>query len=116
MSAEDFLKKLPSGGFLKVAKAVPSSLGGERKAALIRKGNALFNKGEFDLAKRIFITTGYSDGLIRIGDRYAKAGQPLEALRMYWMAPSPDKKAALVEKISQVIKQWLLEGKGTKAQ
>jgi hypothetical protein len=114
MNAEDILKKLPSG-FLKVAPEKTAPLAKEKRAALIRKGNELFNKGEFGLAERIFITTKYSDGLIRVGDRYAKIGQPLEALRAYWIAPAPDKSAALVEKIAQVMKQWLSEGK-TKTQ
>jgi hypothetical protein len=114
MNAEDILKKLPSG-FLKVTTEKSAPLTREKRAALIRKGNELFNKGDFSLAERIFITTKYSDGLIRVGDHYVKSGQPLEALRAYWIAPAPDKSAALVEKIAQVMKQWLSEGK-TKTQ
>jgi hypothetical protein len=111
MNPEEVLKKLPSGGFLKVGVETSAPLSREKRAALIRKGNELFNKGDFGLAERIFITTKYSDGLIRIGDHYVKGGQPLEALRAYWMAPAPDKSAAIVEKIAQVMKQWLSEGK-----
>jgi hypothetical protein len=70
----------------------------------------LFNRGEFSLAQRIFITTKYTDGLIRMGDHCVKGGKPLEALRLYWLAPAPDKTAAIVEKIAQVMKQWLAEG------
>jgi hypothetical protein len=40
-----------------------------------------------------------------------KGGKPLEALRAYWIAPAPDKAAVLVEKIAQVMKQWLAEEK-----
>ena len=75
MSAQDILKKLPSGGFLKIAAERTAPLTREKRAALIRKGNELFNKGEFALAQRIFVTTKYSDGLIRIGDKYLKGGQ-----------------------------------------
>ncbi|HEY9593914.1 MAG TPA: hypothetical protein VHE79_05515 [Spirochaetia bacterium] len=115
MNTEDILKKLPSGGLLKITAPGPATLKGEKRAALIRKGNELFNKGEIGLAQRIFFTTRYSDGLIRIGDHYIKQGRPLDALRVYWLAPAPDKKEALVEKIAQVMKQWLAEGK-TKTQ
>ncbi len=115
MSAEDILKKLPPGGFLKISAERPAALTKEKRAALIRKGNELFNKGDLGLAQRIFITTKYSDGLIRIGDLYVKGGKPLEALRAYWLAPAPEKTAAIVEKIAQVMKQWLAEGK-TKTQ
>jgi hypothetical protein len=111
MNSQDILKKLPSGGFLKITAESPAPLDGEKRAALIRKGNELFNKGEIGLAQRIFMTTRYSDGLIRIGDRFVKDGRPLEALQAYWLAPAPDKRNALVEKIAQVMKQWLAEGK-----
>ena len=111
MSADDILKKLPSGGFLKIGAERTAPLPREKRAALIRKGNELYNKGQLARAQRIFVTTKYSDGLIRVGDRYLKEGKPLEALRLYWFAPAPDRKAAVVEKIAQVMKQWLAEGK-----
>jgi len=111
MSTQDILKKLPSGGFLKTTAERAAPLAREKRAALIRKGNELFNKGEVALAQRIFITTRYSDGLIRIGDRYLKGGKPLEALKMYWLAPAPDKTAAVIGQIAQVMHHWLAEGK-----
>ncbi len=111
MSAQDVLKKLPSGGFLKTTQETSTRLTKEQRAALIRKGNELFNKGDVDLAQKIFITTKYSDGLIRIGDRHADGGKPLEALRAYWLAPCPEKAAVLIERIAKVMKQWLSEGK-----
>jgi hypothetical protein len=111
MSAQDILKKLPSGGFLKISAERTAPLSREKRAALIRKGNELYNKGELALAQRIFVTTKYSDGLIRIGDSYMKGGKPLEALRLYWLAPAPDRTAAVVEQIANVMKHWLAEGK-----
>ena len=115
MSAEDILKKLPPGGFLKIAKGDSSPLSRDKRAALIRKGNELFNKGEFDLAKRIFVTTHYSDGLIRIGDAYFKNGKPLDALSAYWMAPSSEKVTAVAERIALVMREWLREEKKTES-
>lgn len=109
MSAQDILKKLPSGGFLKTTRGASARISKEQRVALIRRGNELFNKGDFRLAEKIFVTTRYSDGLIRVGDRYRKEGQPLKALQAYWLAPAPDKSAALVEQIAQVMKQWLSE-------
>jgi hypothetical protein len=111
MSAQDILKKLPPGGFLKTTQEKGARISKEQRAALIRRGNELFNKGDFDLAQRIFVTTKYSDGLIRVGDRYADGGKPLEALRAYWLAPCPEKAAVLIERIAKVMKQWLSEGK-----
>ncbi len=115
MSAEDLLKKLPQGGFLKVAQGKPSPLSQDTRAALIRKGNELFNKGELDLAKRIFLTTHYSDGLIRLGDAYFKKGRSLDALRAYWLAPSPEKVTAVAERIALVMREWLREEKKTES-
>ncbi len=111
MSAQDILKKLPSGGLLKISAERTAPLAKDKRAALIRKGNELYNKGEIALAQRIFVTTSYSDGLIRIGDRYLKGGKPLEALKMYLLAPAPDKTAAVIGQIAQVMHHWLAEGK-----
>ena len=109
MSAQDILKKLPRGGFLKTTQDTKTPISKEQRAALIRRGNELFNKGDFSLAQRIFITTKYSDGLIRIGDHFAEGGKPLEALRAYWVAPCPEKAAVLIERIAKVMKEWLSE-------
>ena len=111
MSVQDILKKLPSGGFLKISAERTAPLAKDKRAALIRKGNELYNKGEIALAQRIFVTTSYSDGLIRIGDRYLKGGEPLEALKMYLLAPAPDKTAAVIGQMAQVMHTWLAEGK-----
>lgn len=111
MSAQDILKKLPSGGFLKTNAGRKAPLARDKRAALIRKGNELYNKGEIALAQRIFVTTSYSDGLIRIGDRFLKGGQPLEALKMYLLAPAPDKTEVVIGQIAQVMHHWLAEGK-----
>ena len=80
MSTKDILKKLPSGGLLKISAERSAPITREKRAALIRKGNELYNKGELALAQRIFVTTKYSDGLIRIGDRYLKGGKPLDTM------------------------------------
>jgi hypothetical protein len=112
MSADDVLKKLPSSGFLKVTSENPVQLSQENRAALIRRGNEFFNRGETEMARRIFLTTRYSDGLIRVGDRLALAGRPLDALAAYWAAPCPEKVELLIGRMSGVVSQWLREGKG----
>ncbi len=106
---EELLKKMPREGFLKVSKNETEKLDSDKRIALIRKGNELFNKGEIELAKRIFITTGYSDGLIRIGDLYMEQNLPLEAFRMYYMAPYPQKVSEMLEKMAAIVKKWLKE-------
>jgi len=76
---------------------------GTQKAALNRKGNILYNSGDIEGARRIFITTGYSDGLVRVGDYYNAKGRPLDALRMYWIAPDRVKAEPIIMKLSTVI-------------
>jgi hypothetical protein len=111
MSADDILKRLPASGFLKVGGGADGRISQEKRAALIRKGNELFNKGSYDLAKRIFLTTHYTDGLIRLGDMYFKRKKPLHALQAYWLAPSPAKAEALIERMAGVLSKWLMEEK-----
>ncbi len=100
---------LRSSGFLKIGKPIKSKLSPSQRSALIRKGNEFFNSGDYETAKRIFITTSYSDGLIRIGDYYRKNDNPVEAIRMYWMAPAKEKLNLMLEETAGVLSQWLKE-------
>jgi hypothetical protein len=81
-----------------------------QKAFLNRKGNMLFNSGDAEAARRIFITTGYSDGLSRIGDYYKESGRALDALRMYWIAPDKKKADQIILELSILIKSLIHEG------
>jgi hypothetical protein len=81
-SREELLRRLPREGFLKITAEKPAGaakLAENERVALIRKGNELFNLKKYDLARKIFVTTGYADGLIRLGDLYLKQSKPLEA-------------------------------------
>ncbi len=52
----------------------------KRRAELIRRGNELFNSKRYAEAEKIFVKTGYKDGLIRIGDYlYYDRKMPLAA-------------------------------------
>jgi hypothetical protein len=107
---EELLRLIPDEGFIKLTRdGEGKSLSRQQKTALIRKGNELYNQGKYELAKRIFITTGYSDGMLRLGDLYYKKQQILEAFRMYCLAPSKGKVDTMVENMAYVIKHWLTE-------
>jgi len=82
---------------------------GSQKAALNRKGNILYNSGDIEGARRIFLTTGYSDGLVRVGDHYNSKGRPLDALRMYWIAPDRTKAEPIIMQLSAVIHNLILD-------
>ena len=72
--------------FIKTSDLPLEGLSDQQKVALNRRANALLNEGKIEMAKRIFITTGYSDGLTRIGDNYNKENKYLDALKMYLLA------------------------------
>ncbi|MFP4364462.1 MAG: hypothetical protein ACLFR1_11420 [Spirochaetia bacterium] len=114
MKELEILNNIPKEGFIKVQRPASPKIPAATKSALIRKGNELYNNGKIDQAKRIFLTTGYSDGLIRLGDYYSKKNDSLEALRMYWLAPAPDKVNAIIEKMVMIIQKWLHEEESTK--
>ncbi|MBI9102111.1 MAG: hypothetical protein JEY99_06835 [Spirochaetales bacterium] len=98
--------KFPEEGFIKVSDPRVHSLTGQQRIALIRKGNELFNQGNLEQAKKIFLTTGYSDGIIRIADK-CLSSDPLEALRLYKIAPAEEKAERLMEKIASVVRKWI---------
>jgi len=109
MSGEKILQKIPKEGFLKLTRPPGKGITPSQKAALIRKGNELYNRKQYDQAKKIFLTVGYTDGISRIGDLCYKNKKILEAFRMYAMAPAPDKKAQMIEKMARVVQIWLHE-------
>ena len=104
---QDIRDKMPVKGFIKTVNPRVGTLSAEQRTALIRKGNALYNSGEFEKAKRIFLTTGYSDGIIRMGDRSLAEKDFYEALRLYKIAPAREKADALIEKMATALKQWI---------
>jgi hypothetical protein len=112
MKDKDVLKQYPSAGFLKTSSTHKPNLSLQQKSALIRKGNEFFNSGEIAKAKRIFLTTGYSDGITRLGDHHYQNNDMIESLRMYWIAPDQHKISVLTERIAHIIKSMLNEKEG----
>lgn len=97
-------------GFIKVTDSPVSSLTSEQKAILNRKGNVLFNQGDIESARRLFITTGYSDGLTRVGDYYAQnTNKELQALKLYWLAHNKRKSEPIIQKVATIVKTLLNE-------
>jgi len=105
-----FEKFEDDSGFIKTT--VPPSVDSTQKVALNRKGNVLFNSGDIEGARRIFQTTGYSDGLSRVGDYYKSQNRLLEALQMYWIAPDRTKCDPLIMQLAGVVQQLTHEEEG----
>ena len=77
---------------------------------LIRKGNELLNDGDIEKAEKIFVTTAYKDGLIRIGDYYYfNKKNVFKALNLYLEAKYEKRIRELTERMAIVLKKWLNE-------
>ena len=96
-------QKQGAAGFIKVTDNPVSGLTSQQKVILNRKANSLFNDGKIDMAERIYITTGYSDGLTRVGDTFMKKNQSLEALKYYILAKNKNKCEPIYEKMAQTL-------------
>jgi hypothetical protein len=107
---KEFEKFADQSGFIKTT--VPLPMDGTRKAALNRKGNVLFNSGDIEAARRIFLTTGYSDGISRVGDYYRNHNRPLDALKMYWIAPDQTKLEPLLMQLAGIMHILIHEEEG----
>ena len=105
--SEQITQKQNQEGFIKVTDSPVKTLTPKQKVILNRKANVLFNEGNIEGARRIYITTGYSDGLIRVGDIYKEQKQPLKALKRYYLAHNKAKCEELYEKIASVISELI---------
>ena len=87
-------------------------LDAKTRIALIRKGNEVFKNGDIQTARRIFITTAYIDGLIRLGDYYYFEKKDLfNALAMYMKAKYRKRLDELGERMAAILKKWMNEEK-----
>ncbi len=94
---------VPNMGFIKTNEKPNAGLTSEQKAILNRKGNILFNEGDVEQARRIFLATGYSDGLSRVADAYMEKHRELDALKLYLLAHNKRKSEPLLKKIAGLI-------------
>lgn len=101
-------KNIPDG-FIKVTDNPVAGLSPEQKVILNRKANMMFNAGNVEDARRIFITTGYSDGLTRVGDYYMNKNESLKALKSYFLAHNKRDAEPIYESIAKVISTVLSE-------
>ncbi len=102
-------ERFPADGLIKTADLPLSGVEPDRKVKLNRKGNELFNSGDVEAARRIFQTTGYSDGLIRVGERYMAERRPIDALKMFRLAKDDRRAEGLISSAALVIQLLLNE-------
>jgi hypothetical protein len=106
---KNLFERFPADCLIKTADLPTPGVEPERKVKLNRMGNQLFNHGDIEAARRLFQTTGYSDGLIRVGDRYLADRKPIDALKMYTLARDEKRSERLVDIAAQVIQVLLRE-------
>ena len=106
MEKKHFEKHQGPHAFIKVTSP---SIDKSDKASLNRKGNELFNSGDIEGARRVFMTTGYSDGLSRVGDYYKSKNRMIEALKMYWIAPDRKKANPLIIEVAGLLQNLMQE-------
>ncbi len=95
----DYLKY----GFIKSTETPLTGLTSEQKAKLNRRGNELFNKNDITGAEKIFITTGYYDGLTRLGDYYVQKNEKLKALKFYHLARNKQKEDFILDELANIV-------------
>ena len=100
--------KIPEG-FIKVTDSPVKGLSSEQKVILNRKANIMFNNGNIEDARRIFITTGYSDGLTRVGDYYMNKNESLKALKVYYLAQNKRDAEPIFENIAKIVSTLINE-------
>ncbi len=110
VSVMDTSQKLESlSGFERLTVEKRPRLTPEAKTTLVRRGNEFLNAGKVDDAKRIFLTVGYSDGLIRVGNYYYRKNEHLEAFRMFWQAGAKREIDNMARRFADVLRQWIAE-------
>lgn len=106
---DNISQKTTPDGFIKVTDNPVKGLTSDQKVILNRKANAMFNNGNVEDARRIFITTGYSDGLTRVGNYYMNKNESLKALKAYFLAHNKRDAEPIYENIAKVISTLISE-------
>ena len=106
---KNLFERFPADCLIKTADLPTPGVEPDRKVKLNRKGNELFNAGDIESARRIFQTTGYSDGLIRVGDKYLSDRRPIDALKMYRLARDDKRTESIINTAASVIHYLLNE-------
>jgi hypothetical protein len=82
------------------------------RIALIRKGNELFNKGDYVNSLKIFLATDYKDGIIRVADYlYFDKQDKFSAVKLYKRAGHQKVIDEFAERAAQLISLLLSEDK-----
>ncbi len=80
------------------------------RAALIRRGNELFNGGDFKNALKVYLATDYRDGIIRVADHlYFDEKKQVAAVKLYKRAGHQKVIDDFAQKAAAVVHMLLME-------
>ena len=85
------------------------SMDQDERVKIIREANALYNAGNIEGAKALYLRTNYSAGLIRIADHYYEQRKPILAMLLYRKAGCRERVEELYEHAAAVIRMLLNE-------
>ena len=77
------------------------------RVQLIRKGNEFLSEGNIESAEKIFVTTDYKDGLVRLGDYYLEKNNLYKCAQMYFMSENQSKIDAFCKRSALIIEKLL---------
>ncbi|MGA2141876.1 MAG: hypothetical protein ABSG94_05575 [Brevinematales bacterium] len=84
----------------------------EERISLIRRGNELFNQGDYKNSLKIFLMTDYKDGIIRVADfLYFDKKDKVSAVKLYKKAGHQKVIDEFSERVALLIKLLLSEDK-----
>jgi hypothetical protein len=109
MDKQNWKQLIPKDGFIKIAHVGGVPMSAADRTALIRKGNALYNSGNIEVAGKIFLTVGYTDGIIRLAQYYQEKNDFVRAFLLYRQAPDEARAQALLERMVASVRMWIDE-------
>ena len=87
------------------------------RVELIRRGNELFNARDYKSALKIFLSTSYKDGIIRVADYlYFDVKDKVAAVKLYKRAGHQKVIDEFAERAAQIIHSFLEEDKKLEAE
>ena len=82
------------------------------RVELIRRGNEYFNAKDYKNALKVFLTTSYNDGIIRVADYlYFDKKDNISAVKLYKKAGHQKVIDEFAERAAQIIRSFLEEDK-----
>jgi hypothetical protein len=81
----------------------------EERVLVVRRANELYNAGDIEGAKNLYLKVNYTAGIIRVADYYYEQRKPILAMLLYRRAGCSERVDELYKHAAGVIRQLLAE-------